>query len=234
MDLQLKELPVIKPEELDDFLALGWFRIQQTIFTTNTLQFNNQEYKAIWLRVNLHDFHPDKRYLTLKKRNKNFRIEIQKAIISPQHEILFSSYKKGISFETAPSLHWLLYGSSIRNIYNTYMINVYDDHKLIGSGFFDLGDTSAAGICCVYDPGYKKYSLGKYMIYEKMLYCKRGNFAYFYPGYFVPGYAMFDYKLELGKPAIQYFDAHTQTWFPLIYEEHQSEINFFNYPSGTL
>ncbi len=67
-------------------------------------------------------------------------------------------------------------------------------------------------VSSIYDPAYKKYSLGKFMIYEKMLYCKDENFSYFYPGYFVPGYTMFDYKLEIGKPAIEYFDVHKKEW----------------------
>ena len=215
MDLQLIELFNIEPAELDGLLALGWFRLGQTIFTTDTLNFNDKEYEAIWLRVDLWDFQPDKKYKALIKKNSAFKTEIKKAIITPQHEVLFACYKESISFQSAPSLQWLLYGDSTRNVYNTYMINLYDGNKMIGTGFFDLGNTSAAGICAVYDPAYKKYSLGKYVIYEKILYCKHENFKYFYPGYFVPGYAMFDYKLEIGKPAIEYFDTGIKEWLPL-------------------
>ena len=32
----------LAPEELDKFLANGWFRMRQTIFTTNFLHFNQQ------------------------------------------------------------------------------------------------------------------------------------------------------------------------------------------------
>jgi len=219
VDLQLIELFNIEPAQLDGLLALGWFRIQQTIFTTDILNFNGDEYEAIWLRARLKDFQPDKRYKELSKKNNAFKTEIKKAVITVKHEALYARYKEGISFQSAPSLQWLLYGNSQRDVYNTYMINVYDGRTMIGTGFFDLGNTSAAGICSVYDPAYKKYSLGKYMIYEKMLYCKHENFKYFYPGYFVPGYAMFDYKLQIGRPAIEYFDTYTKQWLPLVYEK---------------
>ncbi|HET7118269.1 MAG TPA: hypothetical protein VFI29_17360 [Hanamia sp.] len=213
MNSNVTELSSLKPAQLDIFLSLGWFRIQQTIFTTNTLYFNDQEYNAIWLRVRLHDFEPDKKYKTLSRKNKRFRTEIKTLVITPEHEALYNSYKEGISFECASSLHSLLYGKSDFNVYNTQMINVYDGDILIGTGCFDLGNKSAAGICSVYDPAYKKFSLGKYMIYEKLQYCKQENFSYFYPGYFVPGYPPFDYKLEIGKPAIDYFDPLQKKWY---------------------
>lgn len=212
---QLIELSNIEPAQLDGFLSLGWFRIQQTIFTTDILSFDEQVYDAIWLRVRLQDFEKDKKYQVLSNKNTRFRIEIKKAVISEVHEALFNTYKESISFETAPSLHSLLYGHCESNVYNTQMIEIYDDDLLIGAGCFDLGGNSAAGIFSIYHPAYKKFSLGKYMIYEKMQYCKKQNFTYFYPGYFVPGYPRFDYKLDIGKPAIEYFDSVQKKWYAL-------------------
>lgn len=213
MDIQIKELSAIEPGELDEMLALGWFRIQQTIFTTNTLQFNGTEYRTIWLRVRLRDLQPGKKYFTLQKKNSPFRTEIKKAKITPRHEKLYSSYKESTSFESASSLQEILYGYKIINVYNTYLIEMYDGNKLIGAGFFDIGKTSAAGISSIYDPAYKKYSIGKFLIYEKMMYCKKENLTYFYPGYYVPGYPAFDYKLEIGNPYIEYFDPYNKKWF---------------------
>ena len=215
LEVQVIELFKIKPKELDAFLALGWFRMQQTIFTTDILHFYGQVYNAVWLRVNLNDFYPDKKYRALRNKNSRFKTEITNAVITPAHENLYNSYTENILFETAPSLHGLLYGNSTADVYNTFMINVYDENKLIGCGFFDLGEKSAAGISSIYDPAYKKYSLGKFMIYEKMLYCKDKNFQYFYPGYFVPGYPLFDYKLEIGSAALEYFDTNNKQWLPL-------------------
>ncbi|MDQ6763051.1 MAG: hypothetical protein M3015_10560 [Bacteroidota bacterium] len=216
LEIQVIEPFRIEPTELDSLLALGWFRMQQTIFTTETLRFYGQVYNAVWLRAGLYTFHPDKKYKALSNKNNRFKTEIKKAIITPAHESLYNSYKENILFDAAASLHSLLYGISTNDVYNTYMINVYDEMQLIGTGFFDLGDTSAAGICSIYDPAYKKYSLGKYMIYEKMLYCKNKNFQYFYPGYFVPGYAMFDYKLEIGTASLEYFDTNSKQWLPYL------------------
>lgn len=215
LEVQVIELLKIEPTELDALLALGWFRMQQTIFTTDILHFYGQVYNAVWLRAELQNFNPDKKYMTLRNKNSRFKIEIKNAVVTLAHENLYNSYKGNILFDAATSLHGLLYGNSSSDVYNTFVIDVYDENKLIGCGFFDLGGTSAAGICSIYDPAYKKYSLGKYMIYEKMVYCKNKNFQYFYPGYFVPGYALFDYKLEIGTAALEYFDTTNKQWLTL-------------------
>jgi arginyl-tRNA--protein-N-Asp/Glu arginylyltransferase len=203
------------PEELDQYLERGWFRMGQTIFTTNFLNFKNHFYSAIWLRIPLANFTTDSTEQKLQKKNARFRVEIQPAFITAEKEALFSAYKKNISFEASSSLSTLLYGKADFNVYNTTEINIYDQHKLIATGFFDIGKVSAAGISSFYDPVYKKYSLGKYLIYLKIEYCKKINLQYFYPGYFVPGYTLFDYKLEIGKPVLQYLEFPSLNWKPL-------------------
>jgi arginine-tRNA-protein transferase len=45
-----------------------------------------------------------------------------------------------------------------------------------------------------------------------MIYCQELHLSYFYPGYFVPGYKQFDYKLDIGKEALEYWDMVVQTW----------------------
>jgi len=219
-DIQLIEPFRMEPDQLDAFLALGWFRMHQTIFTTEALHIDNRLLPTVWLRVRLRDFEAGRTYRSLRKRNGHLRMEIQRAVISLQHTVLYDSYRAGVAFDIAPSLEWLLYGNSYRDIYNTYMVNVFDQDKMIGAGFFDLGRQSAAGITSFFDPAYKKHSLGKYMIYEKMRYCKNENFRFFYPGYFVPGNSRFDYKLEIGKSALEYFSKERNQWFSLGDKEH--------------
>ena len=203
-------LTQLKPDQLDTALALGWYRIQQTLFTTDVLNFDGILYDAIWLRVRLADFSMDKKYQTLTRKNRNFQVEIAKLHLTPQHEVLYAAYKQYIPFDGAVSMQALLQGQEETNVFDSYLINIYDNDRLVGAGAFDLGENSAAGIFSVYDPAYKSFSLGKYMIYEKMQYCKTKGFAYFYPGYFVPGYPRFDYKTDMGREALEYYDQTIQ------------------------
>ena len=51
------------PAQLDDYLSKGWFRMRQTIFTTNFLHFRHQFYSAIWLRISLDNYLFDKKHI---------------------------------------------------------------------------------------------------------------------------------------------------------------------------
>ena len=212
MFAQVHSHETLDPQALDQYLEHGWFRMGQTIFTTNFLNFKNQYYSAIWLRIPLGGFAIERTFQKLAKRNAKFNVEFQEASITPAKEALYLSYKKNISFEPSASLHSLLFGKASHNIYNTQEINLFDGKKLIATGFFDVGKMSAAGITSFYDPDYKKHSLGKYLIYLKIEYCKKQGLQYFYPGYFVPGYPLFDYKLEIGKPLLQYLNLPSKEW----------------------
>lgn len=209
--------------ELDNYLARGWFRMRQNIFTTNFLQFNNQFYSAIWLRVALEKYVPGKKEKTLNKLNASFKTEIKKLSITEQHEQLYLKYREFLSFDVSSSLNELLHGSELYNRFDTHQINIYDGEKLIAAGFFDIGKTSAAGISSIYHPAYKKYSLGKYLIYLKMDFCWQQHVQYFYPGYFVPGYKAFDYKTGISSDSLEFLDLASENWLP--YQNFAAYIN---------
>lgn len=208
------QIPVsLSTQQLDLFLDQGWFRMGQSIFTTHYLNFNDTLYSALWLRLTLSAYQPDNTQRKICKSNARFQRSIAKAILTEEKEDLFARYKQTVAFNAAPNLQHLLYGNAPdAGIYDTYEVTIHDDGKLIACGFFDLGVDSTAGICCFYDPAYKKYSLGKYLIYLKIDYAIGLGKQYFYPGYFVPGYAFFDYKLKIGYDALHYFQLSTKSW----------------------
>jgi leucyl-tRNA---protein transferase len=202
-------------EELDRYLEQGWFRMGQTIFTTSFLNFKKQFYSAVWLRVDLQNLKEDKTRQKLFRINNGFRVEFGKLVLDERKNTLYEEYRRSISFEASATLHQLLFRDSAANIYDSEEVTVYDGERLIAAGVFDNGRNSAAGIISFYDPAYRKYSLGKYLIYLKIHYCKNRGMRYFYPGYFVPGYFSFDYKLAIGRAGLEYFDLSSARWFPI-------------------
>jgi leucyl-tRNA---protein transferase len=213
----------LKGEQLDEYLEKGWFRMGQTIFTTNFLKFSGLLYSVIWLRIDLLTFKPTKTQQKLQKLNTKFKVEIKPSIaVTPEHLILFNKYKNHVPFDASPSLTHLLYDDKFSNVFDTYEVNIYDNRKLIACGIFDLGNDASTGITCFYDPDYQKYSLGKYLMFLKMDFSKKQGMSYFYPGYFAPNYPIFDYKLDLAKPYLEFLDLSTNLWEPFeeyIYEE---------------
>lgn len=215
MFAQVQFPETLTPEELDSYLAKGWFRMGQSIFTTNFLHFRHEFFSAIWLRVDLTANSQDKNEQKLFRQNRDFSFAFSRTAPDDEKEALFQRYKQAISFETSPTLHQLLFGKFTGNIYDTYEVTLRDNGKLIGAGYFDLGSSAAAGIISIYDPDYRRFSLGKYLIYLKMKFAREQGLKYFYPGYFVPGYRFFDYKLTIGKNSLEYFDVITSGWHPI-------------------
>lgn len=201
------------PSELDAYLENAWFRLGQGIFTTNFLKFDESIYSAFWLRIELTDFQLSKSQQRLVKQNSCFRVAIQDAAITDEMEELYLLYKQSISFDTSESLVKLLYSDPLdKTIFTTKTVCVYDKEKLIGVGFFDLGKIATEGIVAVYHPDYKKYSLGKFLMIQKMLYAKTNGYSYFYPGYIAPNYKLFEYKRELGKGFTFYYNITSKQW----------------------
>lgn len=206
---------MLAPQELDAYLARGWFRMGPTIFTTNFLSFKDSLYSAVWLRVDLEQLQEGKTQAKLFKINSGFSAKVSRATITPEKEELFARYRASVPFEASVSLQNLLFGKSYTTVYDTYEVTIFAENRLIALGYFDLGTEAGMGISSIYDPDFRKYSLGKYLIYLKMNYCRKHGVRYFYPGYFVPGYPYFDYKLSIGKEALEYLQFGRDEWLSI-------------------
>lgn len=207
----------LTPAALDKYLANGWFRMGQAVFTTNFLLFNKKFYSAIWIRTELQKWSPSSsQHQLLKKVFRDFRVQITPFSYQPAYDELFDTYKASLTFTHSNSIQQLLFGGEVEpSIFDTYSIEVYDKKKLIGLGFFDVGAKSMAGVSCIFDPAYKKYSLGKFMMLQKMLWGKEHELTYFYPGYIAPGYPTFDYKTTLAPEFTQCLRVQSKRWIKL-------------------
>ncbi|MCB9298827.1 MAG: GNAT family N-acetyltransferase [Lewinellaceae bacterium] len=204
------------PEELDAYLAKGWYRMGQTIFTTHFLCFGRAFYSAVWIRLPLQGYEFRKSLRKAFRRNRQrFRAKARPASLNPEKEQLYRRYKASFPGILAPSLKDSLLDGEDLNIYNTYEVAVYDGSELVALSFFDLGKNSAASIMGIYDPDYNRHSLGFFTMLMEIDFCMQRGMEFFYPGYVVPGYSRFDYKLRIGRAEdIEYFDLRTQGWQP--------------------
>jgi arginine-tRNA-protein transferase len=204
-----------QPADWDNAWAHGWFRMRQTLFTTHFLAFDRQLFPAVWLRVGLRAWEPDRRFRSLLRLNARFRAEVvplPEGGPTDEQEALYRRYRNSLAFEPAPSLRDLLWGDELDSRFPTSQILLYDRDLLVAGGIFDVGDRAAAGINCYYDPDYRKHSLGKYLIYLKMAHCQRLGLEWFYPGYAAPGQPRFDYKWDMGAATLEYLSLETGEW----------------------
>jgi arginine-tRNA-protein transferase len=208
--------PRLFGKELDEFLSLGFYRMGQGIFSTHYLIVKEQVHEVSWLRYHIPSIRFSKSVNKINRHNNRFCTSLKPLSITGEMETLFSLYKTGIDFDPAVSVHHWLLEEQDHNVYDTYMIEVRDSNRLIAVGIFDKGENSIAGIMNFYDPAYKKYSLGKYLMLQKVKYAAAENIEWYYPGYIVKDYAKFDYKLFIDHSAASIYQPGKNQWVPYI------------------
>lgn len=198
--------------QLDAFLAKGWYRMGQGIFTTNYVIQEDQFFRVFWLRYDLYKLTLGKTAQSIISRNQTFTCIIKPAFIDAEIEELYALYKSALVFEPAASVRSWLLENATESIYETWMVEVRHGDLLIAAGFFDLGDSGLAGILNCYHPSYKKYSPGKYLMLKKIAFARSQGMQWYYPGYIVKDYHRFDYKLFVDKNAAELFLPEGNAW----------------------
>lgn len=211
----IHHLSFIKGSLLDEYLANGWYRMGRYIFTTSWLspQDDDKTYPVYWLRYCVPSVELSASNQSIAYKCASFHVNYKPFQLTQELIELHQKYTASLKFETSKDLRTLL--NDVNNeVYDSYIIEVRDGGKLIAAGIFDLGAETIAGIINIYDPQYRKYSLGKYLMLLKYQFCSEAGLPYYYPGYFSPEYPMFDYKLFLDKQATEVFIPFFNDWYP--------------------
>ncbi|RZK20997.1 MAG: GNAT family N-acetyltransferase [Hymenobacter sp.] len=203
---------------LDYYLSQGYYRMGQNLFTCRFLPLETGIYTVHWLRLVLADVAYGPKQRQLLRQNARFAVAARPFRLTAEYEALYDRYYQSIDFEANASLGDLLLDGSAHNVFDTYVLEVRDNGQLIAAGVFDQGANSIAGIVNFYDPDYRKYSLGKYLLLRKTEHARQQQLAYYYPGYLVQGYPKFDYKLFACQAATEVFDFRSGEWPPFSWE----------------
>ena len=204
--------------ELDFCLSIGYFRMQQEIFTCRYIYFDDKLCPVHWLRIALANVSYGPKQARLLRINEKFSVTLRPFVLSEEMETLYAIYRNGLNFDAPESVEACLLGGAIHSVFDTYAIEVRHEHALIAVGIFDNGERSIAGIMNFYHPDYHRQSLGKYLMLMKIKYAQRQGKEYYYPGYMVSGYAKFDYKLFACEAATEVFDESRDRWLPFSWE----------------
>jgi leucyl-tRNA---protein transferase len=204
---------------LDDYLAKGWYRIGQVIFTTDYIPHPDGWYRVFWLRYDLEKFRFGKKQSSLLKKNSEFTVDTSIFQVNKEMEELYGDYYLTLNFSASPTIQNFLFDYGIvdepqHNIYDSWKIEARHANKLVAVGIFDKGENAMAGILNYYDPAYKKYSLGKWLMLLKIRQAIDSGMKYYYPGYIAYEYSKFDYKLWPGMEYAQVYDPFSRDWIP--------------------
>ena len=211
-------LSSIPGDVLDYYLSLGYYRMNQDLFTCRFLPVGQHLHTVHWLRLVLPQVQYGSKQRRLLRLSERFTVTVKPFRLTPEYEELYARYYQAVDFDTAPSLEALLLAGATHTVFDTRIVEVREGGRLIAAGIFDCGTASIAGIVNFYDPDYRKYSLGKYLLLLKTEYACRQQLAYYYPGYLVQGYPKFDYKLFACPAATEVFDCRSSQWLPFSWE----------------
>ncbi|MES2775968.1 MAG: GNAT family N-acetyltransferase [Bacteroidota bacterium] len=205
-----------KDTQIDDFLALGYYRMQHLIFTTHhtRLDLGGYSVPVFWLRTLVDKVVEQKSAIAIRKKCSPLSVVYKKAAITHEIEALYSIYRNHVDFSTATTCGAYLHQNDLDNPFDSLMIEVRDETKLIAVGYFDKGKNTMAGILNFYHPDYHKYSLGKYLILKKLDFAVENSMTYYYTGYISTANTKFDYKLFPCLAAVEVYLPVENKWLP--------------------
>lgn len=208
----------IRGDALDYYLSQGYYRMHQNLFTCRFLPINNSLYTVHWLRIVLAEMHYGPEQRRLLRLNERFTTTIRPFQLTDELENLYAEYRRSITFDAPETVEAFMLAGATHNVFTSEVLEVRDGEQLIAAGIFDSGARTLAGIMNFYHPGYRKYSLGKYLMLRKIEHALGHHRTHYYPGYLVHNYSKFDYKLFPCLAATEVFDCVTGLWLPFSWD----------------
>lgn len=228
------ELGIYKRDSLDYVLATGNFRMGNDLYTTNEIFIENYGRSALydpvfWLRLNLKKSKETPTTRRIRKKCASFNFVIQEATITEEIETLYAQYLASVNFDGYPSCKDCIpFINTPASAFDTYMINVFEQDRLIAVAYFDMGLKSLMSVLHFYHPDYKRYSLGKFLMLITRQFAMDGDMDFVYPGYFTIYRTKMDYKIFPQKEAMEVYFPIEQVWAPLEnYTKAQLEDYYF-------
>lgn len=217
----------LSPDDLDRWLARGWYRMGQSLFTARYVVFDDVLRTAIWTRLDLRDYRFRKSLRRVLHRvDANFRTTIHRCVVDAEHEALYQRYRAIAKGERSPTLHDFLHGDSDSDLFDTWEVSIRDGDRLVGFSWFDLGREGIQSLIGVYEPDLAQFSLGFYTMLAEIRHGLETGRRWFYPGYVLPGDPSMDYKLRVGE--MEFLDAEANRWRPW------SEFPSYDLPTARL
>ncbi|MFC4233140.1 hypothetical protein ACFOW1_14660 [Parasediminibacterium paludis] len=205
-----------KGQILDVMLKLGYYRTQHLMFTCIQTQADENSYviPVFWLRTNVATINEHKQARSIRKKCAQFTVNIVPAVVTDEVEALYHLYRHHVPFNTSDTCTSYLHQPYLDNPFESYMVQVRDGALLIAAGFFDKGSRTIAGIMNMYHPNYQSFSLGKYLMLQKIDFARANGIAWYYTGYISTASTRFDYKTFPDIASVEVYLPVEKKWVP--------------------
>jgi arginyl-tRNA--protein-N-Asp/Glu arginylyltransferase len=221
---------IVRPErleidQLDAYLADGWYRIGQSMMWCRLIVFEGELRSAVWTRTRLDGWTLRKGQRKLLRRlGRQYRVKVSRRKLSDAHEALYERYLTVARGERPATLREVAYGDAQHDLFDTREISLWEGDRLAAFSWFDLGRSAVQSVIGVYDPTDSRESLGYATMLLEAVWARRRGYAFHYSGYVLPGEPAMDYKLRIG--GIEYLDLEGawRPWGDLEAEDTPSEL----------
>ena len=152
--------------------------------------------EVIPLRIRLDQFTPSKSQRKIWRRNQNagYRVEIRPTVVDAEKDALFQQHKDKFVDNVPDHLYDFLSREPDQVPCEGREVSVYHDDRLIGTSFFDVGETCISTIYGMYDLDYGKQGLGIYTMLLEMEHAREIGKPHYYHGYCYRCPSFYDYK----------------------------------------
>lgn len=221
---------VARPEELsaaqlDDYLARGWYRMRQALFTCRFVTHSGTLVPAIWTRSRLEGLTLTKNQRKRLSRNgARYSSEIGAVVLGEEHQELYERYRAHVGGDRPEDLDQLL--GKAPGIFDTRLLELREEGVLVAFSLFDLGVDSVQSVAGVFDPVHARQSLGITTMLLEVLHAQELGMRFHYAGYVLPGEPAMDYKLRV--PQLEWWEPEGEHWRPI------AELQDYSLPDARL
>lgn len=205
-----------KADTLDNLLAAGYYRMQHLMFTCNdtAIDEDGNSIPVFWLRTLVKNCRLRKTANSILRKCAGFSVSFHNASIDDEITKLYSLYKHNVPFSVSRTCTDYLHQQQLPDPFDSMMVQVRDQGRLIATGYFDKGEQAIAGIMNIYHPQYHAFSLGKFLMLQKFQFALSQNMVFYYTGYISTGSTRFDYKTFPDPEAVEVLLPVEQVWVP--------------------
>lgn len=201
----------VTPSQYDYLLSKGWRHFGENFFRYNISIYEEKVCNVIPLRIKVDQFMPSKSQRKIIKKCENFEISIQKINIDNVTENLFDLHKLKFTDNIPNSIYDFISKSNPSNAPTTILeLIVYDNGKAIAISYFGIGESSISSIYAMFNPDYKKYSLGLFTMLVEINYATQLDMNFYYHGYCYDISSFYDYKKKFN--ALEGYNWNEDKW----------------------
>jgi leucyl-tRNA---protein transferase len=176
--------------QMDYLWAHGWRHFGEYFF-----RYSNVDEKHVTpLRIDLEKFKLSTSLKRILKVNQDLKVVIRDAFIDDEKAAIFQRHKLRFTENIPDTIYEFLSSNPAQIPCETKEVCLFENEKLIGVSFLDLGENSSSSVYSIYEPEITKRSLGIFLILNSIRYSMELGKRYYYLGYAYREPSHYDYK----------------------------------------